>query len=187
MNNLHEAIQTAIESLEQLPVRTNQEEHALQKLKESLTVPITEIDWKAAYIEQVDLHNLTLDELYNAKQDTLIAEHALQSAKRIIESRERRQLSEAVVIEAKTSLGSEREANAQLTNELAASQAREKVLKTHLESLIDWASRTTVSGCTPMEILYATAALNMFTDDTALRGLLKAAHYDGYTDALGDE
>ena len=62
----------------------------------------------------------------------------------------------------------------ELEQQLAASQAREKVLREQLESLVLWASRATVSGCTPMEILYATAALNQPTDDSALKAALAA-------------
>jgi hypothetical protein len=57
---------------------------------------------------------------------------------------------------------------------LTECQARELLLRTHLDSLIDWASRTTVSGCTPIEILWATAALKTPYDDTALKAALSA-------------
>jgi hypothetical protein len=89
-----------------------------------------------------ELHDEDLREIARAElaQKVEGLQHALRSARAVIEIRKKHQPTESVVAEARETLDSEREANDLLTKELAESQAREKSLRAALNLLWSWAN-----------------------------------------------
>jgi CHASE1-domain containing sensor protein len=89
-----------------------------------------------------ELHDEDLREIACAElaQKVEGLQHALRSARAVIEIRKKHQPTESVVAEARETLDSEREANDLLTKELAESQAREKSLRAALNLLWSWAN-----------------------------------------------
>ena len=59
-----------------------------------------------------------------------------------------------------------------MSKELVECQAREAMLETHLGNLVNWVYRNAIWGCTPVELIYAQAALKSEKDDKALKEAL---------------
>lgn len=101
-------------------------------------------------------------------------QRSLNAAKQVIASKDARQLAEAVVDEAKATLDSEREANARLTEELAACQANNKVLRDALFELANLHVVVYSQSPEGRAYLKKLGDLMASTDDSALKALLAA-------------
>ena len=117
-------------------------------------------------------------ELESIRKQLAECQKALNAAKQIIKSKEHRQLDEVVVQEARDSLESERQANEQLTKELAESQAREAKLRDFVDVCIeldDYLTETTVQA---LEVVR-----DLPSDDTALQEERKQAKKEALLEA----
>jgi len=143
----------------------------LEKDNESLRQQLAECKSRETATEWWDFRAIE-----SLRQQLAGATKALNSAKINIASTDKMREFEAIKYrqadEAISTLASEREANAILTQQLAECQAREKVLRDGLQNIVDWGPADDADG----NYLYAEETLKSVpSDSTALDTILKQA------------